>query len=72
MAPLEELDLQTGDSRKTSPIVRPGDQDELKPGLWNIFEELQKHWSGEKPALPTPESSLESMELVAKIYQTSS
>jgi predicted dehydrogenase len=72
MAPLEELDLQTGDSRKTSPIVRPSDQDELKPGLWNIFEELQKHWSGEKPALPTPESSLESMELVAKIYQTSS
>jgi predicted dehydrogenase len=70
MAPLEALDLQTGESRRTSPVVRPSDQDELKPGLWNIFEELQKYWAGKKPALPTPESSLESMELVAKIYQT--
>jgi predicted dehydrogenase len=71
LAPLEELDLQTGESRKTSPLVRPSNQDELKPGLWNIFEELQKHWAGQEPAIPTPESSLESMELVSKIYQTS-
>jgi hypothetical protein len=70
MAPLEELALQTGESKKTTPVVGAATQDELKPGLWNIFEEIQKHWMGEEPDLPTPKSSLESMELVARIFGT--
>lgn len=70
MGPLEQLSRQPRGSRLLEEIVGPDSSTPLKPGLWNLVEELCKHWDGGEPSIPSPQDSYESMKLVASIFKT--
>jgi hypothetical protein len=70
MGPLECLGRQSGENRVVEELVRPDSSGDLKPGLWNLMDEIRKHWTGGHPEVPSAEDSHESMKLVSRIFRT--
>lgn len=70
MGPLEYLGRQVGESRVVEELVSSDSAGALKPGLWNLMDEIRKYWTGGQPQIPSAEDSHESMKLVSRIFRT--
>lgn len=70
MGPLEYLGRQVGESRVVEELVSSDSAGALKPGLWNLMDEIRMYWTGGHPRIPSTEDSHESMKLISRIFRT--